>query len=103
MTRLDVLRMIAARTRADAHAVGFYSGGALQYRPVKAPLTDELLHQHLASAYLAGAYFIAPGSDLVLVAAFDLDDKSGENWPRLVDAARRIIARCEAHGLSVLA
>src|ERR1700722_3590457 len=62
-----------------------------QYVKVAEPLTDEVLRRHLNGGPHAGMYLIPPGTDMVRLAVFDLDDHKG-TVPRetMVDTAQKL-------------
>jgi hypothetical protein len=82
---MTIVHQLAKRFSPDAHAVRFFNKkeGKWQYRKVSAPLTEQLIDQHLAKEnpeHCLGAYVL---SDLENskghIIVFDFDDHDGDN------------------------
>lgn len=93
---VDALSPILTRVRRDVHGVRNANGNQCK----KAPLSDELLRQHVAGGTRRGVYFASPGSPTVQLALFDLDSHGGEtSWEAMRAAAERILLAAERNGL----
>ncbi|MCP3714889.1 phage/plasmid primase, P4 family [Paraburkholderia sp. CNPSo 3281] len=93
---VDALAPILIRVRRDVHGVRNTSGNQCK----KAPLTDELLRQHVSGGTRRGAYFSTPGSPTVQLALFDLDSHKGEvPWAEMQAAALEVVREAEKLGL----
>ncbi|CAM2189976.1 putative DNA primase/helicase [Paraburkholderia sacchari] len=85
--------------RRDVHGVRGASGNQCK----KAPLTDELLRQHVAGGTRRGAYFSSPGSTTTRLALFDLDSHKGETlWTGMQAAALEVVREAEKRGLRTI-
>jgi|GEM_PF-3489338 len=97
---ITAVQEIARKFRHDTYNEGWYDAdGKLHYRRVSKPLTEAVIAAHCQGGAPIAAFSLSPGSGLSSVLVFDIDDKPGQNWPQVQDAAKAIKQQLLGYGL----
>lgn len=95
---IEALRPLTSRVRVDVTAVRKASGVAW----TQAPLTDEMLAQHLDSGPLRGCCPIKAGESTTRIGLLDFDSHKGEvSWQQMSEVVAGVVDTLEvAYGLA---
>ncbi|MDS9467972.1 VapE family protein [Paracoccus sp. MBLB3053] len=102
-SKYDAVTKIASILVADYYNLGWTdSEGRQKYRYVNKPITADLITDHCNGGVPLGMFSQTQGSAYSPALVFDIDDKAGENWPQVQDAARALVAVLTGYGLSCM-
>lgn len=93
------LSRLAAKATMERYNEGRGTNeGGIYYVPKNTTITINVLMKHLSAEVPIGVFPLAPGASRTSIGVIDLDDKPGQNWTKVAEAATEIVKAMTTYG-----